>query len=76
MAESWQAPDADPIKDLLATLNCEEHEFRPVSILCTKKEIITLKATDLYENWKDQWQKDHRILAVLERISNWLRRKK
>ena len=71
--DKWSNPNPDPTEDMLRTLHLDDGPHAPVGILCSKEEIITLKAADLYSEWKAKWRKQHKILSLLERISNKIR---
>lgn len=61
----------NPVEDILnARRRIENEEFRPVIALGTTNQAITLRAAELFFEWKRAWRKQHRILAFLEKESN------
>ena len=68
----WATPNADPVGDLIKTIE-EEREFTPLRIPFTTEQVITLAAMDNYCAWKAKWRRQHKILYFLEKISNKIR---
>ena len=72
MNDRWAGEPGNPLEDLQKAKDIiqQEPNFKPAIVLGTTNQCITLKALDLFYEWKVKWRKQHRILAFLEKVSN------